>query len=187
VGLTGSGLISLVYELRKAGVIEPSGRIVANHPVFGDRITTGDQGVRRFAIAEREDGTPLYLTQLDVRELQKAKAAIRAAAEILMARLGLQAGDLRRVILTGSFGSRVRIDAVLGLGMIAPVDEGVIEAEANGAGFGAALFLDDEKFALGERIAAQAQQIDLDLEPDFNDRFVEGMELTSPSRPEPAS
>ena len=177
VGLTGSGLISLVYELRKAGVIESSGRIVADHPVFGDRISANDQGMRRFAITKREDGTPLYLTQLDVRELQKAKAAIRAAAEILMARLGLRADDLRRVILTGSFGSQVRVDAVLGLGMIPPVDEGVIETEANGAGFGAALFLDDEEFARGERIAAQARQIDLDLEPDFNSRFVEGMEL----------
>jgi len=177
VGLTGSGLISLVYELRRVGVIEPNGRIVADHLVFGSRLGADDQGMRHFLIAEREDGTPLHLTQLDVRELQKAKAAIRAAAEILMARLGLRAGDLQRVVLTGSFGSQVRIDAVLGLGMIPPVDERIIETEANGAGLGAALFLDDEEFARGERIAAQAQQIDLDLEPDFNKRFVEGMSL----------
>ena len=177
VGLTGSGLISLVYELRRAGVIGPTGRFVTEPPTFGDRLGTDEQGVRRFFIAERADGTPLFLTQMDVRELQKAKGAIRAASEILLAKLGLKAEDLRRVILTGSFGSRVRVDAVLGLGMIPPVDEGVIETEANGAGFGAALFLKDEEFARGERIAAQAQQVDLDLEPDFNERFVEGMSL----------
>ena len=32
VGLTGSGLLSVVYELRQAGVIEPSGRISPDPP-----------------------------------------------------------------------------------------------------------------------------------------------------------
>ena len=175
IGLTGSGLLSLVCELRRAGVIESSGRIVTGHPIFDHRLSTDEKGVRRIALTDGEN--PLYLTQLDVRELQKAKAAVRAAAEILMARLGLQAGDLQRVILTGSFGSQVRVDAVVSLGMIPPVDMSVIETEANGAGFGAALFLDDEEFTRGERIAAQAEQIDLDQDPDFNRLFIESMSL----------
>ena len=46
-----------------------------------------------------------------------------------------------------------------------------------GAGFGAALFLDDEEFARGERIANEAEQIDLDLDADFIQRYIEAMEL----------
>jgi uncharacterized 2Fe-2S/4Fe-4S cluster protein (DUF4445 family) len=65
--------------------------------------------------------------------------------------------------------------------MIPPVDLSVVEPSANGAGFGAALFLDDEEFARGERIAAAAIQVDLDLDADFNRRYVESMEL--PGRP----
>ena len=96
----------------------------------------------------------LYLTQHDIRELQKAKGAIRAAIEILMTRLGLQPEDLQRLILTGSFGSQLNVEAVVGLGMIPPVTLEVVEPSANGAGFGAALmFLDDDEFARGERIA----------------------------------
>jgi uncharacterized 2Fe-2S/4Fe-4S cluster protein (DUF4445 family) len=94
-----------------------------------------------------------------------------------MTHLGLRASDLQRMILTGSFGSQLNIDAVLGLGMIPPVAPSIVETSANGAGLGAALFLSDEQFARGERIAASAEQIDLDSDADFYTRYVEGMEL----------
>ena len=174
VGLTGSGLLSVVYELRRAGVIEASGRIVPEPPVFGERLRQDAHGARAISLTDNGD---VALSQWDVRELQKAKGAIRAAVEILLAQLGLRAGDLERVILTGSFGGQIDIDAVLALGMIPPVRRKVVESEANGAGLGAALFLCDEGFALGERLAERAEQIDLDLDPDFNVRFVESMAL----------
>jgi uncharacterized 2Fe-2S/4Fe-4S cluster protein (DUF4445 family)/DNA-binding GntR family transcriptional regulator len=189
VGLTGSGLLELICELRRAGVIESSGRLAKEHPIFGQRLDRDERGVRRFLItdkgvdlrgAETLDEAaqiPLYLTQHDIRELQKAKGAIHAATETLLDQLGLEPRDVQRMILTGSFGSQLNVEAVVGLGMIPPVDLAVVETSANGAGFGAALFLDEEEFARGERIAAQAQQIDLDLDADFNRRYVEAMEL----------
>jgi uncharacterized 2Fe-2S/4Fe-4S cluster protein (DUF4445 family) len=195
VGLTGSGLLDLVCELRQAGVIQTSGRFAADHPIFGHRLSTDEKGVRRFLITDQgvdlrgaeslEDASrvSLYLTQHDVRELQKAKGAIRAATEILMAQLGLKPGDLTHMILTGSFGSQLNVEAVVGLGMIPPVPLEIVEPSANGAGFGAALFLDDEQFGRGERIAAHAEQIDLDLDAAFNQRYVESMQLPCEQRP----
>jgi uncharacterized 2Fe-2S/4Fe-4S cluster protein (DUF4445 family) len=189
VGLTGSGLLDLICELRRTGVIERSGRFAKDHPVFGDRLGQDHRGVRRFLITDEgvdlssaeslEDAeqVPLYLTQHDVRELQKAKSAIRAATDILMAQLGLAPSDLTRMILTGSFGSQLNVNAVVNLGMIPRVALDVVEPSANGAGFGAALMLDDDEFARGERIAAAAQQIDLDLDAAFNQRYVESMDL----------
>jgi uncharacterized 2Fe-2S/4Fe-4S cluster protein (DUF4445 family) len=189
VGLTGSGLLDLICELRRAGVIERSGRFAKDHPVFGDRLGQDHQGVRRFLITDEgvdlsgaeslEDAeqVSLYLTQHDIRELQKAKSAIRAATEILMDQLRLAAGDLTRMILTGSFGSQLNVNAVVNLGMIPRVALDVVEPSANGAGFGAALMLDDEEFARGERIAAAAEQIDLDLDAAFNQRYIESMDL----------
>jgi uncharacterized 2Fe-2S/4Fe-4S cluster protein (DUF4445 family) len=184
VGLTGSGLLDLVYELYRADAIDPTGRLAVAHPTFGRRFSTGQHDVRRFLVTDQgvdlsAEGAQvsLYLTQHDVRELQKAKAAIRAATEILLVQLGLQAGDLERLILTGSFGSQLNVEAVTGTGMIPPVDPARVETSANGAGFGAALFLDDDEFARGERIAATAEQVDLDLDADFNLRYVEAMGL----------
>ncbi len=184
VGLTGSGLLELVCELRRAGVIERSGRLAVDHPTFGHLISQNEHGIRRILLTDQgvdrsEEGNriSLYLTQQDVRELQKAKGAILAATEVLMNRLNLQPDDLEHMILTGSFGSQLNVEAVVGLGMIPPVDLDVVETSANGAGFGAALFLNDKEFARGERIAAMAEQVDLDLDADFNMRFVQAMDL----------
>jgi len=177
LGLTGSGLLSLIWELRRAGVVDPSGRLVAEHPTLGHLIEKDDDGVRRVILADETAGNSLYLTQHDVRELQKAKAAIRAAAEILMAQLGLEPSDLQRVFLTGSFGSQVDTRAVVELGMIPPVEPDCVETAANGAGLGAALFLDDAEFARGEQLAVRAEQVDLDLDADFNRRYVQAMEM----------
>jgi uncharacterized 2Fe-2S/4Fe-4S cluster protein (DUF4445 family) len=112
---------------------------------------------------------------LDVRELQKAKGAIRAAVEILLDRLHLQASDLQRLILTGSFGGQVDVEAVLALGMIPPVDPDTVETIPNGAGRGAAMFLDPEGWDLGLRLAERAEQIDLEKDPDFMIRYVTAM------------
>jgi uncharacterized 2Fe-2S/4Fe-4S cluster protein (DUF4445 family) len=189
VGLTGSGLLELVHELCRVGVIEQSGRLAAAHPAFGPRLSLNEDGVRRFLITDQgfdrrgmEDGAEgvrvsLYLTQHDIRELQKAKAAIRATIETLMAQLGLAPADLERMILTGSFGSQLDVDAVVGLGMVPPVRPGVLETSANGAGLGAALMLDEAEFARGERIAAAAVQIDLDADPEFDRRYVRCLAL----------
>ncbi|MBN1180337.1 MAG: DUF4445 domain-containing protein [Anaerolineae bacterium] len=184
VGLTGSGLLDLVHELRRVGVIEPSGRLVKEHPTFGHRLGKNGEGVRQFLITDQAvdrggEGVtvPLYLTQQDIRELQKAKAAIRSATEVLMANLGLQADDLKRMILTGSFGSQLNVEAVRGIGMIPSVDPQAVEMSANGAGLGAALMLDEAEFARAERIAAESRQVDLDLDAQFNKLYIEAMSM----------
>ena len=178
VGLTGSGLLNLVHELRRAGVIHSSGRFISEHPTFNRRIISVD-GMVRIVLTDDVVEDSLYLSQHDVRELQKAKGAIRAAIEILLDNLNLRACDLQRVILTGSFGSQMDIEAVLELGVIPPMDPNIIDTVANGAGLGAALFLDEQEFARGEQIAALAKQIDLDTDPDFNMRFINALELNA--------
>jgi uncharacterized 2Fe-2S/4Fe-4S cluster protein (DUF4445 family) len=178
IGLTGSGLLSTVYEFRNAGVIDVSGRILPDPPHFADRIVTDKFGARSIKLTD--DGR-LLLTQTDVRELQKAKGAIRAAIDVLMQQLNLKPDDLQQVILTGSFGGQVDIDAIIDIGMIPPVRREVVETAANGAGFGAALFLSDEGFALGEKLAAESKQVDLDLDANFNRLYIEGMAL-APNR-----
>lgn len=174
VGLTGSGLLSLVYELRRVGVIEPSGRFARKPPYFDGRFET-DQHGRRIRLTE--DGR-LGLSQWDVRELQKAKGAIRAAVDTLMAHLELTPNNLQRVILTGSFGGQIDISAAISLGMIPPVHHGVVETLPNGAGLGAAMFLSDEGFALGEELARRAEQVDLDQDERFISRYVGAMALS---------
>lgn len=179
VGVSGSGLLSLVHALRKAGVIEASGRIAHHPPLLAERIIESNHGRRILLTGDDRLG----LSQWDIRELQKAKGAIRAAVDTLMARLDLQPGDLQRIILTGSFGGQIDIPSAVELGMIPPAPLLKVETIANGAGLGAALFLSDEGFALGEKLAAQAEQVDLDQDERFMARYIGAMSLT-PDVPE---
>ena len=89
VGLTGSGLLSLVHSLRRAEVLEVCGRIPAAPPYFANRLGVDQHGARRLPLTP--DGR-LGLSQWDVRELQKAKGAIRAAIDTLMGAAGPAAG-----------------------------------------------------------------------------------------------
>ncbi len=169
IGIAGSGLFALIHALRGAGVIEEGGRYVSEHPTIPVERAGGPA---RVVINER-----VALTQLDVRELQKAKAAIRVAADLLLEKLNVAPQDVRRVILTGSFGSQLDLDALIGVGLLPPVRRERIELVANGAGLGAALFLRDEGFARGSALAARAKHLELNDEPDFNARFVDALRL----------
>lgn len=183
VGLTGSGLLSAIAVFRRAGIIDLSGRI---NPEGYHDLSDSDSDFTDILLSESSDGikqiqlkpeTDLYLNQTDIRELQKAKGAIRAAVDLLMDQLDLSPADLTRVVLTGSFGGEVDIDSILELGMIPPVKKEIVETTANGAGFGAAMFLTDEGFALGEELAGRAVQVDLDQDAMFFDFYIEGMKL----------
>ncbi|HQZ52653.1 MAG TPA: ASKHA domain-containing protein [Thermoflexales bacterium] len=157
IGLAGTGLLSAVRTLREAGAIEASGRLRHEHPLVQNR---------RVQLSDR-----IALTQWDVRDLQKAKGAIRAATDILLETLSLSTGDLDRVILTGSFGGQVDPHDALKLGMLPPVSPTIVESSANGAGLGAALFLSDAGFARAEALAHRAEHINLDASQDFMTRF----------------
>ncbi|MCX6067295.1 MAG: ASKHA domain-containing protein [Chloroflexi bacterium] len=174
IGLTGSGLLSLIQELRRVDVIDASGRISSSPSALKELIGAGELRSRRVNL--KPDGS-LSLTQWDVRELQKAKGAIRAAIDILMKKLDLKPEDMQRVILTGSFGGQIDIDAALELGMLPPVRHEAVEMIANGAGLGAAMFLSDEGFALGESLARRAEPIDLDQNADFLHHYITAMAL----------
>ncbi len=174
IGLTGSGLLSLINELRNADVITESGRISNSAGIFEGQIFIDEGKSRQISITPDRK---LNLTQWDIRELQKAKGAIRAAMDILMDKLGLAPSDMQRMILTGSFGGQIDIDAALGLGMIPPVRRETVEMVANGAGFGAATFLTDEGFARAESIAAASEQVDLDMDTNFIQHYIAAMAL----------
>ena len=53
VGLTGSGLFDLVYELRRAGVVDATGRLAVRHAAFGHCLSQDDEGVNRFLWAHK--------------------------------------------------------------------------------------------------------------------------------------
>jgi uncharacterized 2Fe-2S/4Fe-4S cluster protein (DUF4445 family) len=175
IGLTGSGLLSAAHVLRQAEMIEENGRISSDPRRLAPTYVRVKERHGR-AIPLTEDGL-LYLSQWDIRELQKAKGAILATINLLMRRLNLRPADMERVILTGSFGGQIDVEAARAIGLIPPVPLEIVENIPNGAGLGAASFLSDEGFARAISIAERAEQIDLDADPEFIDYYVRGMTL----------
>jgi len=173
IGLTGSGLISTIHELLNVNLIEKSGRININSPLF-KKWGFNDDGYLAINLEQERN---IKLTQHDIRELQKAKGAIRAAIEILMNQLSLKPNDLEHFYLTGSFGGQIDINSIIGIGMIPPIRPKVVKAVPNGAGLGAAFFLSDEGMALAEKLALRTEQIDLDQDTDFITHFFASMEF----------
>ncbi|MEG0712917.1 MAG: ASKHA domain-containing protein, partial [Niameybacter sp.] len=72
IGLCGSGIIDVIAYLLKIEMIDETGYL---------ELEKKDE----FTIAHKEDGASIYITQKDVREIQLAKAAIRAGIETLFA------------------------------------------------------------------------------------------------------
>ncbi len=173
IGLTGSGLISAIHQMLKVNLINKSGRIEKNSPLF---LEWGLNNNGYLAINLVPDGK-IKLTQQDIRELQKAKGAIRAAVDILMKKLNLEPNDLEHFYLTGSFGGQINIQSIIKIGMIPPVKPEIVEAIPNGAGLGAAMFLTRKGMVLAEKLAYQAKQIDLDQDTDFINHYLNSMEF----------
>ncbi len=182
-GLCGSGLVDAVAELVKAGLLDASGRFVADEvakevaPALADRLTYIGQE-RVFVLhRERPDTDPaesVVLSQRDVRELQFAKAAISTGWTLLMEQLGLEHRDLQQVLLAGSFGSYLSAASAVRIGLVPQLPVLRIVAAGNVAGEGAKMAL----LSIRERAGALAlleevTYVELSDRPDFNDRFVD--------------
>lgn len=136
-GICGSGVLSALAEMREAGIMEESGRILGGHASVAE-----EHGEPVFRIARRASrsgraGKWISLSQRDVREAQKAKGAVRAGIEMLLDHAGLGLGDIDKVILAGAFGNYVNPADLLDIAMLPPLPIRNIVQVGNAAGVGA--------------------------------------------------
>ena len=137
-GICGSGLVDAVAAALDVGWIASSGRILREERVI-------------------PLASPVTLTQLDVRELQLAKAAIWAGAEVLLSELGAMRSDVRTLYLAGAFGNYVSTESARRIGLIRFSEEQV-EAAGNTSLLGAKLALLGEELE-GEAYASLIEQV----------------------------
>ena len=104
-GICGSGVIDIVYQGLKNGLILPSGRLAE-----------GQQN--GFPLAKAGDGRDIIFCQKDVRELQLAKSAIRTGLDALLNHTGLGYDDLGILYLAGGFGYHIFLECAAGIGLI---------------------------------------------------------------------
>jgi len=185
-GLCGSGLADLAALLLQHGAIAPSGRmrlpdgLPAAAPAYvAAGLRRSDAGVR-FVLAEAE-GAEVSLNEHDVRELQLAKAPVRVGIEVLLEEWGARPEDVEMTFLAGAFGSSIRPESLLALGMLPPQLRGRIRPVGNVAGMGAKLALVyEERIEEARELARSMRHVELMLRPDFEDRFAAHLPFPSP-------
>jgi uncharacterized 2Fe-2S/4Fe-4S cluster protein (DUF4445 family) len=176
-GICGSGIIEVVAEMFKAGIIDRSGRFAKD--LDTPRVRKDTEGKPEYVLAWAEEtsiGTDITITQADVRAIQLAKGALYAGAKLLMKQLNIT--QLDRVILAGAFGSHINREASLTLGMFPDCSIDKVYAVGNAAGDGArmALLNKDKRVEAIER-ARWVKFIEIATDPAFEKAFMQAMHI----------
>lgn len=164
IGICGTGVVEAVHELLVAGFLDETGMLAETYFEEG------------FPLAETAEGKPIVLTQKDVREIQLAKAAVRAGVETLLKRSGITYADVGHVFLAGGFGYRIDFTKAAGIGMLPREWANRATAVGNSALGGAIAWLaeSDARQRL-ERLIGVCEEVGLALDADFNDFYVDHM------------
>jgi uncharacterized 2Fe-2S/4Fe-4S cluster protein (DUF4445 family) len=171
VGVCGSGLLDVVAQLRLNNILDKTGRMGA-HPRVHKKT------VAEFILVERPGQEPITISQKDVRELQLAKAAIRAGIQALVAAAGLIETDIEQVIIAGAFGTFIDVGSAITIGMLPNLPLERFSQVGNAAGTGARLALISlSQRAKAAEIALRDSYIELASVPNFQRTFAESMYL----------
>ncbi len=117
-GLCGSGLLSLLAELFVTGVVDRGGHFKMD--LGTPRVRPGEHGPEYVIAwpAESATGRALALTQVDVDNLMRAKAAIYAGFTVLSGRLGVDLAEVEHVLIGGAFGKYLNVEKAVQIGLL---------------------------------------------------------------------
>ncbi len=184
-GICGSGLIDLVAVLLRCGVINKRGRMakpeeMAHLPALQRRLGRDEHGAF-FLLAEGKDtaaGTPIVLTQTDIREVQLAKGAIAAGIMLMCDTLGTTPQAIQRVFIAGAFGNYMDAESACAIGMFPEIDPERVKPVGNAAGAGAQLSaMSQEEYRRCSAIAEKTEFLELALHPKFQKAFIHHLDF----------
>lgn len=161
VGICGTGVIEMMAELLRQELIDETGLL--EDPYFEDG----------FPLAKTLNGTAIRFTQKDVREVQLAKAAVRAGVETLMKRYGITGREIAHVYLAGGFGFKMDREAAVAVGLLPEELKGKITAVGNSSLAGAVRALTDPDWERRQRkLIENAAEVELSRDADFNEFYM---------------
>ncbi|MFO7151872.1 MAG: ASKHA domain-containing protein [Bacillota bacterium] len=177
-GICGSGLLDIVAELLKVGIVDKRGRMAKPETISGPAEIYKDRlrdinGFLSFVLEEdTATGQPVFVNQKDIREVQLAKGAIAAGIQILLEFFGAEVEDIKEVFLAGAFGNYLKPESACRIGLIPPELEGRIKPVGNAAGVGAKLaLLSEREYERAVRLSQNIHYIELSALPQFSQIF----------------
>jgi uncharacterized 2Fe-2S/4Fe-4S cluster protein (DUF4445 family) len=188
-GLCGSGLIDLVAQLfltgalDKKGHLQPSERVregedgkeyvlVRSRDVERDGYDLKANGMARFPMDEVERRRDITVTEADIANVIRTKAAIYAAAEVLLDTAGLAFGELERVYIAGGFGHHIDLDNAVAIGLLPDLPRERFTFLGNASLDGAKLYLlSGEMREEALRVHRAMAYVELSTDQRFFERF----------------
>ena len=172
VGLCGSGLIDLIAELFRAGIINGKGKFVRE----GRRIIRDEFDMGSYVLAfpeESASGRRVAVTEVDIDNFIRAKGAIFSAIMTLISALGFEPDILEKVYVAGGIGSGINIRNAVRIGMFPdlPLDKYSYIGNSSLAGAYAMLSSEDAAKKLFE-LSASMTYLELSTQAGYMDEFV---------------
>ena len=177
-GICGSGLINIVAEFLEANVITPNGKFNTDLPT--PRIRQGTDGVE-YVLAygpETLKGTDIVITEVDIDNLMRAKAAMYAGCQTLLQGIGGDFQSVEQVVIAGTFGSRLNIENAISIGLLPDLPRQKFVFVGNGSLMGARLCSFSAPLLRdASRVAELMTNIELSENPDFMENYLAAMFL----------
>lgn len=178
-GICGSGLIDLMAELFIHKVIDRNGHFKA---IKSPRlITIDDETVFVVAFASEtgfEHKQPIYVTETDIKNVLRTKAAVFAACYVLLKSLGYKFDDLAKMFIAGGFGNYLDTEKAIMLGLLPDIPLEKFKFIGNGSLAGSYLTLLSEKNKVeAEKIFEKLTYVELSVSNEFYNEFVSALFL----------
>lgn len=171
-GICGSGLIDLIAEMFNAGILTIQGRI--NRRLESPRIVSSGDGTAFVVVPGRDsaDGRDIVVSDIDVGIFLKSKAAMFTILSVIIRKVGLTFGDLRKFYVAGTFGNYIDPAMAIRIGMIPDLPLETFEGLGNTAGRGAVMILLDRSLLDElERVCNIITYIELNVNMELMNEF----------------
>lgn len=177
VGICGSGLIDCLSTLRKAGIINRQGKM---QQVETDRLRQGDEGPEFVLVraAESGIGKDIVITEADVENLIRAKAAVFAGIRVMLNKMELPLEAISKILIGGGFGNYLNLKDSIQIGLLPDLPAEYYDFIGNSSLKGAYMALLSRKvFEHSVNLGRSMTYLELSDGNEFYDEYVQAMFL----------
>ena len=172
VGICGSGIIDIISELFRCGIINAKGLFIRE----GERVKRDSHGMGRYVIAtaeESETGREVSINEVDIDNFIRAKGAIFSAIDTLLRSVDMPMEAIDQVYVAGGIGSGINMKNAVNIGMFPDVELEKFHYIGNSSLAGAyAMVMSDEATGKLGEIASNMTYLELSTHPGYMDSFV---------------
>ena len=172
VGICGSGIIDIISELFRTGIINARGQFLRE----GERVKRDQHGMGRYVLAfenETETGREVSINEVDIDNFIRAKGAIFSGIDTLLQSVDMTPDCIEKVYVAGGIGSGINMKNAINIGMLPDVELEKYHYIGNSSLTGAyTMVLSDEATAKCHEVGANMTYLELSTYPGYMDSFV---------------